>query len=96
MSFTGIARISVPYKIYADILNQRLMDWLGVNSLLVEEQNGFQKKRGCLYHLYSLNSIIRNGKCQQKDIYVCLIDMQKAFDSVIRNLLWYGLMQVGI
>lgn len=95
MSFTGIARISVPYKIYAYILNQRLMDWLGVNSLLVEEQNGFQKKRGCLYHLYSLNSII-SPKCKQKDIYVCLLDMQKAFDSVIRNLLWYGLMQVGI
>lgn len=77
MSFTGIALISVPYKIYADILNQRLMDWLGVHSLQVEEQNGFRKKRGCLYHLYSLNSIIRNRKFKKKDIYVCLIDMKK-------------------
>lgn len=44
MSFTGIALISVPYKIHADILYQRLMDWLGVHSLQVEEQNGFRKR----------------------------------------------------
>lgn len=44
LSYRGIALISVPCKIYADILNQRLMDWLKDHSLLVEEQNGFRKK----------------------------------------------------
>lgn len=57
LSYRGIALISVPCKIYADILNQRLMDWLKDHSLLVEEQNGFRKKRNCLDHLYSPTSI---------------------------------------
>ena len=96
LGYRGIALISVPCKIYADILNQRLSSWLESNSLLADEQNGFRKERSCIDHLYSLTSIVRNRKLNRKSTFVCFIDAKKAFDCVNRDLLWYKLLQFGI
>ena len=82
LTFRPISLISVPYKIYADILNKRLSSWLERNDILSEEQNGFRKKRSCLDHLYVLTSIVKNRKIRKKDTYVCFIDAKKAFDNV--------------
>ena len=58
LSYRGISLLSLPYKIYADILNQRLTKWLEENKLLVEEQNGFRKKRNCVeYNIYWTNKV---------------------------------------
>ena len=96
LSYRGISLLSVPYKIYADILNQRLTKWLEENKLLVEEQNGFRKKRNCVEHIYTLYSIVNNRKLSKQSTYVCFIDFKKAFDTVNRDLLWYKLMRIGI
>ena len=96
LSYRGISLLSVPYKIYADILNQRLTKWLEENKLLVEEQNGFRKKRNCVEHIYTLYSIENNRKLSKQSTYVCFIDFKKAFDTVNRDLLWYKLMRIGI
>ena len=96
LNYRGISLLSVPYKIYADILNQRLMDWLEQNKVLVDEQNGFRKKRSCLEHIYSLYTIINNRKLTRKSTYVGFIDFRKAFDTVQRDFLWFKLMKIGI
>ena len=96
LSYRGISLLSVPYKIYADILNQRLTKWLEENKLLVEEQNGFRKKRNCVEHIYTLYTIINSRKLSKQSTYVCFIDYKKAFDTVNRDLLWYKLMCIGI
>ena len=77
LSYRGISLLPVPYKIYADILNQRLTKWLEENKLLVEEQNGFRKKRNCAEHLYTLYTIINSRKLSKQSTYVCIIDYKK-------------------
>ena len=77
LTFRPISLISVPCKIYADILNKRLSSWLERNDILSEEQNGFRKKRSCLDHLYVLTSIVKNRKIRKKDTYVCFIDAKR-------------------
>ena len=77
-----ISLLSVPYKIYADILNQRLTKWLETNKLLVDEQNGFRKNQSCLEHIYSLYTIINNRKLSRKSTFLCFIDFHKAFDII--------------
>lgn len=88
--------ISIPCKIYANILNSRLAKWLENNNVLTDVQNGFRKDRSCQDHIYSLYSIINNRKLRKKDTFACFVDMQKAFDTVNRNCLWFRLMKVGI
>lgn len=51
LRYRGLALMSIPCKIYADILNWRLSTWLEDNDLLADEQNGFRKERSCLYYI---------------------------------------------
>ena len=40
LSYRGITLISIPCKIYSDILNIRLSKWIEANDILTDEQNG--------------------------------------------------------
>ena len=74
LQYRPISLISVPCKIYADILNKRLTGWLESNDVLAEEQNGFRKKRSCLDHLYVLSNIVKHRKLRKKDTFICFVD----------------------
>ena len=60
--------------------------------LFCDEQNGFHHSVSCEVHIFSLTIIIRNRLKFKRDTYVAFIDMQKAFDWVNRDLLWYKLL----
>ena len=96
LNYCPITIISIPCKIYANILNKRLLQWLESNGLLVDEQNGFRKDRSCQDHIYSLYSLIHNRKMHKIDTYTCFVDCRKAFDTVNRDCLWFKLMALGI
>ncbi|CAC5381001.1 unnamed protein product [Mytilus coruscus] len=64
LGYRGIARMSIPCKIYADILNGRLSSWLEDNKILADEQNGFRRDRCCVEHLYALTILITNRKIE--------------------------------
>ncbi|CAC5396918.1 unnamed protein product [Mytilus coruscus] len=95
LEYRPISLISVPCKIYADILNKRLTNRLEQNDMLAEEQNGFRRNRSCLDHLYVLTTITENRKLRRKESFVCFVDAKKAFDNVNRDMLWYKLMKIG-
>ena len=95
-NYRGIALISVPCKIYCDILNKRMSKWLEENSELVDEQNGYRKDRNCIDQLYVLNSIIEKRIKSKQNTFVSFIDMRKAFDNVNHQCLWFKLQKCGI
>ena len=96
LGYRGITLISIPCKVYADILNVRIQSWLEENNLLAEEQNGFRANRNCVDHIYSLYSVINNRKIKKQSTFICFVDFRKAFDTVDRSCLWYKLMKIGI
>jgi len=77
LAYRGISLISIPCKLYADILNDRLTKWLESNNVLADEQNGFRKNRSCIDHLSLITNIIKNRKLHRNDIFVCFIDAKK-------------------
>ena len=83
-------------KVYSSILNARLSKYLEVNSILVEEQNGFRASRSCIDHILVLCTVLRNRKALGLSTYLCFIDFKKAFDSVDRNLLLFKLTEIGV
>ena len=96
LSYRGITLISIPCKIYADIINVRLKKWIDEYKLVADEQNGFRRNRSCIEHIYAVYSIINKRKMQKRSTFVCFVDAKKVFDRVQRDCLWYKLMSFGI
>ncbi|VDI22790.1 Hypothetical predicted protein [Mytilus galloprovincialis] len=65
LGYRVITLMSIPCKIYADILNVRLSSWLEDNKILDDEQNGFRKDRGCMIHLFALTTLITIRKIER-------------------------------
>ena len=84
-------------KVYSFVLDCRVKKHLTLNDLLCDTQNGFRARRSCVDHIFSLITILRNFKSQNKQIFLCFVDFRRAFDSVNRPLLFYKISsQFGI
>lgn len=75
---------------------QKTSNWLDDSELLVDEQCGFWRNRRCLDHIYNLYSVINERKLSRLSTFSCFIDLEKAFDNVNRDCLWYKLQKYGI
>ena len=96
LNYRGISLLSCISKVYSSVLNNRIMEYYEHAEILVDEQNGFRKKRSCEDHIFVLSSIIRNRQAQGLSTFVAFIDMEKAFDCIIRDMLLYKLLQYDI
>ena len=94
LNYRGISLLSCVAKLLSGILNNRLCKYYDLLDLLVDEQNGFRKKRSCEEHLFTLTNIIRHRKNNGISTYVSFIDLEKAFDWVDRTLVMYRLVYV--
>ena len=77
-------------------MNERVINYLDMHGLLVEEQNGFRRNRSCVEHLYSLNSILNCKLKENKEVFGAFIDFEKAFDRINRNLLMLSLLEIEV
>ena len=76
------------------ILQARLKP--SVNCGLPEVQAGFRKGKGTRDQIANICWITEEARESQKNIYFCLIDYTKVFDSVDHNKLWKILKEMGI
>ena len=77
-------------------MNKRIVLYCEELNIFADEQNGFRRDRSCTDHIFSFTSILRNRMASNLPTYACFIDMQKAFDWVDRDLLFYKLLQNNI
>ena len=63
---------------------------------LHEGQAGFRVKRGCVDNIYTLNELVQGRLREGKDTYAFFLDVQKAYDTVWRNGLWFKLWEFGV
>ena len=92
LNYRGISLLSCLSKMFTCLLNTRVNEFYDANETLVEEQNGFRKKRSCTDHIFVLHSILKGRKVEGKDTFITYIDFSKAFDGVERNMLLYKLL----
>ena len=95
-NYRGISLIPTMCKLYTNILNKRIVEYMDTNNVLEDVQNGFRRDRSCEDHIYSLTSILRNRKNEGRDTYTCFVDMAKAFDRVNRDILFIKLANIGV
>ena len=82
-------------KIYASILNEIISEWAEKENILSDEQNGFRKNRQGVDNIFILQQIIENANKNGEVIYMAVLDIEKAFDTVNRSLLWEILNRLG-
>ena len=82
--FRTLALQPVAAKVYAMLLRNRLSEWL--QQRLLEPQCGFRPGRSCADAPCSLRFLSSLAWNKNKTLYICMLDLTKAFDSVNRDL----------
>ena len=67
-----------------------------MNRELPDTQAGLRKGKGTRDQIANIRWIIEKAREFQKNIYICFIDYDKAFDCVDHNKLWEILKEMGM
>lgn len=92
-SYRGISLLSVPGKVFARVLMNRLRNLS--EKILPESQFGFRPDRGTCEAIFSLRQLQEKSREQGRNMYLCFVDLEKAFDSIPREALWLVLQKLG-
>jgi hypothetical protein len=96
LSYRGISLSCSAYKLYCSILNERLRKWAEDNNIIIDEQNGFRRKRSTIDHVSTLTSIIDTRKKKRQSTFCSFIDFKKAYDYINRDMLWKKMFNIGV
>jgi len=96
LNYRGITLLSVVGKVYASVLNRRLMSWCELNDVIADEQCGFRPERGTRDQLFALSETIKMRRRTNKRTFCCFVDLKKAYDRVFRAGLWEKLHKSGV
>ena len=96
-NFRGICFLSTFYKLYTQLLFNRIKIFVFNNNILHESQAGFRKGYSTSDQIFTLNAIIEDNLSKPKGkVFAFFIDFSSAFDTVNRNSLFYKLNALGI
>ena len=95
-NYRGITLLSTLGKLFTRILNTRLCNWAENYNVYVEAQSGFRKNMCTIDNIFILHGAVTHLLNQNKKLFVAFIDYRKAFDFVVRDILWYKLIKYGV
>ena len=82
-------------SLYTKMLNSRMTRVVEDHGLLGEVQNGFRKGRSTSDCTFILNTILAKCSAKRQRVHLAFLDLQKAYDTVDRGLLWAKLKGLG-
>ena len=85
----GIAISSLSPRIYDTIIDKRFHSWYVPN----KEQSGFRVLQGCLFQLFFVSLLLENARYLNKNLYLLLVDYEKAFDFANRAVIVSDMMK---
>ena len=95
-NYRPISLTSLLSKVYTNILNKRLTNFVEANNILPIEQAGFREKFSTVDHIFTLYAMIHKQFAQNRKLYVAFIDYSKCFDTVNKHALFNVLERNGI
>lgn len=80
-------------KILLKIIANRMQERL--HSEIAEEQAGFRPGKGTRDQILNLKMLLEKNREVGTDVYLCFIDYRKAFDTVVHEVLWNVMAEMG-
>ncbi|TKS65269.1 putative 149 kDa protein ORF 2 [Collichthys lucidus] len=93
-NYRGITLLSLPGKVFSGVLERRVRKI--VEPWIQEEQCGFRPGRGSVDQLYTLSAVLEGAWEFAQPVYMCFVDLEKAFDRVPLGVLWGVLREYGV
>ena len=95
-NYRGITLLSALGKLFTRILNNRLTAWAEKYGIYIEAQAGFRKNMSTIDNIFVLRSLIRHYLNKNENLFCAFVDFTKAFDYVVRDVIWYKLIKIGV
>ena len=83
-------------RLYAYILNARLVSFTEDNDLRSSTQSDFRPSLSTLHSVFALQHFVDQAKAGGQKLYTCFLDLKGAYDRVQRPLLWQVLQRLGV
>ena len=96
-SYRGISLVAHTGKILLKIIARRLSEYYFERvGILPEEQSDFRPNRSTTDMMFVIRRLQELAQKKRIPLYVCFIDLSKAYNSVDRTLLWTVLVRFGV
>ena len=95
-NYRVISLIGHASKILLKIIARRLSEYCERVGILPEEQSGFRPNHCTTDIIFVICRLQELARKKQIPLYVCFIDLTKAYDSVDRTLLWTVFARFGV
>ena len=95
-NYRRISLVAHAGKILLKIIARRLSEYCERVGILPEEQSGFRPNRSTTDMMFVIRRLQELARKKQISLYVCFIDITKAYDSVDRTPLWTVLARFGV
>ena len=91
-NYRGIKLMSHTMKISEKIIKARLRDIVEIS----KQQYGFMPGKGTTDAMFALRILIEKYREGQRELHCVFVDLEKAYDRVSREELWYCIRKSGI
>jgi hypothetical protein len=79
-----------------NVFEKALVIQIRITSPTHPKQFGFKKRASCSHAIFVMKQAIKYANTINKRIYLCALDASKAFDKVIRVVLWWKLAKKNV
>ena len=87
-NYRGISLVAHAGKVLLKVIAGRLSDYCERENILPEEQCEFRPQRLTVDMMFVVRRLQELARKEDTPLYLCFIDLTKAYDSVDRTLLW--------
>ena len=92
----GFRFVALSGKLLLKMVASRLSNYCEAEGILPEEQCSFLPARSTVDVLFVVRRLQELGRARNPPLYMCFIDLQNAYDSVDRELLWVVPARFGV
>src|SRR4051812_42115154 len=91
-SYRGIKLLDHVLKVLERVLEARLRKTVKIDDM----QFGFSPGKGTTDAIFIVRQVQEKFLGKQKEVWIAFVNLEKAFDRVPRNVLWWALRRVGV